>query len=91
MLNTASLFETVEIALALPVLPTTPTEPKESCKGQQLTQSFFGFTLQRVPSSSGFQAHTITVNCMRHIYLALPLSQAQSEWKRILVSPSFYI
>ena len=26
-----------------------------------------------------------------NIYLALPLSQAQFEWKQILVSPSFYI
>lgn len=69
MLNIASLFETVETALALPFLPITPTEPKESCKGGQLTQSFLGFTPQRVPSSSGFQAHTITVNHVRPTFI----------------------
>lgn len=69
MLNVAPLLETVETALALPFLPITPTEPRESCKGGQLTQSFLGFTLQRVPSSGGSQAHTITVNRVRPTFI----------------------
>lgn len=68
VLHTAPLFRTGKqhvaglSTLASPFLPTTPTHPKESCKGADLTQRLLGFILQHVPVSysCGFQAHIIT-------------------------------